>query len=152
MPFWKGLAHNSCVKTLANKKKYIRLNTPGVRLFNPLLVVLMWSSSEPLEWFTWAYMGQFHLPTLLFLCFDIYLGKNILQYTIPVMLNPAGRWRTMKRCFLPLKIWIPIWSYSFDYCKLFWVWIISCFTEVYWLVWIWRMISTLSLWGLLWHY
>lgn len=39
----------------------------------------------------------------------------------------VGRWGAMKRCFQSLKIWIPTRLYSFVYCRVFWVWIISCF-------------------------
>lgn len=63
----------------------------------------------------------------------------------------VGRWGAMKRCFQSLKIWIPTRLYSFVYCRVFWVWIISCFMCL--LVGItWGKIRKLPLQGLLWQY
>lgn len=126
MAFWKGLELNSCAQTLANKKQAIRLKTPGVRVFTPLLLILIWSSSEPPGWLIRAFLGQFHLPTLSL--FRHLLGKKhttVCNTSDVKSCWTVGRWRAKKRCFLPLKIWIPICPYFFVYCKLFWVWIIS---------------------------
>lgn len=88
MPFWKGLALNSCTQSLGNKNQAIRLSIPGMRVFTPLLLVLMWSSSETPGWFTRAFLGKFHVIVSLFRRF---LGKKkTSQYVTPLLLNPAG--------------------------------------------------------------
>lgn len=103
--FQKGLAVKSCAQALASKKQDIRLNTPNGFPSSLIWinVIFIWRIFILQDFSAKLFWGN--STSLLFPCLDILLEKK-KHATTSEMFIPA-----LKRCFLTVKIWIPICPY-----------------------------------------